>query len=402
MPRKILYVEGCRDGTVGGSHISLYSMVANLDRALYQPVVLFYDEHHIAEKMRALGADVRVLENRRPFDVRSMLARGSVGAPGWVGALLPLQRVANFVWFFLRPALRGAAFIRHNGIALVHLNNSSSGNHEWMLASLLARVPYVSHERGVGERLSRSSRWLGGAAATNICISSAIREALVRQGLSGAKAVVVYNGIDTERVRPTLAPERVKALHGIGPDDPVIGVVGNIKKWKGQETVVQATAILKERWPGIRCLLVGDATVDVGYHAYLCGLVERLDLRDNVIFAGFRNNPADYINAMDVVVHPSHQPEPFGRVNIEAMYLRKPVVSTNLGGPTEIFDNGSDGILIEPDDAPLLARHVAALVDSPELRRRLGENAHRSVMSRFTIAETIRGIERIYRAVLAS
>jgi glycosyltransferase involved in cell wall biosynthesis len=398
--RRILYVEGCRDGTVGGSHISLYGVVANLDRARYQPCVVFYDDHAIAARMRSIAAEVHVLPNRRPFQVGRWLRGRSPWSRGCATALEPVQKAVNLLRMFLWPAVTGAVFLRRHAIDLVHLNNSISGNHEWMLASLLARVPFVSHERGVSARLSRSARILGGGASAVVCISRSIRELLVGQGVNAASAIVVYNGIDPTTVRPAEEPQHLRSRLGIGQDVPVIGVVGNLKQWKGQDTVVRATAMLKERWPRIRCLLVGSTGVDSGFDAHLRALVEQLGLAENVMFTGFQENPADFINVMDVVVHSSIEPEPFGRVNIEAMFLGKPVVSTNIGGPIEIFENGEDGILVEPGDATVLAKQVALLLESPGLREQLGENARATVQRRFTIAETVRAIQDLYARVL--
>lgn len=140
--------------------------------------------------------------------------------------------------------------------------------------------------------------------------------------------------------------------------------------------------------------------LDESYCSSLRKLIQELGLEESVVFLGFRDNPADYINLMDVVVHSSIEPEPFGRVNIEAMYLKKPVVSTNIGGPTEIFADGKDGILIEPKNPALLAQRIASLLESPESRARLGENAHRTVMERFTIANTIRNVEKVYDRIM--
>lgn len=231
-------------------------------------------------------------------------------------------------------------------------------------------------------------------------MSKQIRDALICQGLNDATTVVVYDGIDTKHDQPQLDPARLRSAHSIGPEEPVIGVVGNIKRWKGQEIVVRAVAQLKERWPGLKCLLVGAVREGDAYYVGLHRLVEELGIAANVVFTGFRDNPADYINAMDVFVHSSIEPEPFGRVNIEAMYLGKAVVATNMGGPTEIFENGHDGVLIEPGDPSLLAQHVAFLLASPELRRRLGENARKTVMERFTIGRSVVEIEEIYERVL--
>jgi glycosyltransferase involved in cell wall biosynthesis len=314
--------------------------------------------------------------------------------------LAPIQKAANFVRSFLWPGLRAASFLKRCDIDLVHLNNSINGNHEWMLASVLARVPYVSHERGINPAMSRTSRFFARRAAALVCISRAIRGMLVAQGAAEATTVVVYNGIDPARVRPSRSAASVKAALGLAHDDPVIGVVGNLKQWKGQDTVVRATALLRKRWPSIRCLLVGATGVDVAFEARLRALVEELGLAGHVIFTGFQERPADYVDVMDVVVHASVEPEPFGRVNVEAMFLGKPVVSTNIGGPTEIFDDGTDGLLIAPGDGDLLADTVASLLQSAELRKRIGENARAAVLRRFTIAHTVRGVEAVYARIL--
>jgi glycosyltransferase involved in cell wall biosynthesis len=100
---------------------------------------------------------------------------------------------------------------------------------------------------------------------------------------------------------------------------------------------------------------------------------------------------------MDVVVHSSIEPEPFGMVNLEAMYMKKPVVSTNIGGPTEIFSDGEDGILIEPGNPALLAQKISVLLNDPELRSRMGQKANEAVISRFNISDTIHNIENAYK-----
>ncbi len=98
--------------------------------------------------------------------------------------LVPLQKMVNFVWFFLRPSFGYARFLKNKSVDIVHLNNSINTNHDWMLAARLARVRLVSHERGISEQLSKSSRLLGSSADALVCISSKIRETLLRQGLS--------------------------------------------------------------------------------------------------------------------------------------------------------------------------------------------------------------------------
>lgn len=400
MTINVLYVEGCRDGSVGGSHISLYSLVKNIDNVIIHPIVVFYNNHFIAEKLRNLNIDVYIFKNYAPINLKLMLNRKSPLLNKILILLLPLQKAFNFFWYFFRPSLIYAFFLKKNDINIVHLNNSLNSNHEWMFAAKIARVKLISHERGISENLSFTSKLFGNNADLIICISKQIRNVLIEQGINEKKTIVVYNGIDTLLIRPIVKPEEVKTQLNININDPIIGVVGNIKTWKGQETVVYATAILKNKWPNIRCLFIGDKNYKDPYIFNLEHIIRKLKIEENVIFTGFKENPADFLNIMDIVVHSSIKPEPFGRVNIEAMYMKKPVVSTNIGGPTEIFEDGVDGILIEPSNPILLADKISLLLENIELRKTICQNAYKKVMKKFLITEITEQIEKLYENLL--
>lgn len=394
--KNLLYVEGCRDGTVGGSHTCLYSMVANLDRKRFCPIVVFYDDHVVAENLRSLGVVTQIMRNDKPFSIDQLSRTRASGLRKVLRAFLPVQKAVNFCWFFLRPAFVYARYLKSHNIDILHLNNSLNTNHDWMLAAKLSGTKLISHERGISPALSRTARALGATADYVICASRAIGDPLIAQGLDERRLAVIYDGIDPSRIRATAAPERLRSTYRIAQNDPVIGIVGNIKEWKGQETVIRATAILKKTWPGIKCLLVGAVGTQDPHKAHLDRIIEEFDLVENVIFAGFQTNPADFLNIMDVVVHASVLPEPFGMVNLEAMYMKKPVISTNIGGPTEIFEDGKDGILIQPGDPTLLAQKISLLLKNPAMSEAMALNAYESVLRKFTIADSMRKIERIY------
>jgi glycosyltransferase involved in cell wall biosynthesis len=399
MKRRILFVEGSRDGTVGGSHVCLLRMLANLDRGRFEPTALFHADHHIAGELRAMGVAVLVLPAEAPLRLASFL-EGRVPAGRFLSSvLLPAQKLANFTWHFLRPAIAHARFLNAYGFDVVHLNNSVNTNHDWMLAARLAGARLISHERGISERMSRTSRFLARWIDRHICMSKQIRDALIGNGVRPERATVVYDGIDPRQTRPERGAVEVRAALGVPGGAPVIGVVGNVKRWKGQETVVRATGVLVATWPDLRCLLVGGAVPGDSYPQELKRLARDLGIERNVVFTGFQERPADLMNAMDVVVHSSITPEPFGMVNIEAMALRKPVVATRMGGPTEIFDDGRNGYLVEPADPNRLAEVLSLLLADPELRTRVGALAYDDVTERFTIASTLRGIERVYDEV---
>ena len=392
-------MEGCRDGTVGGSHSCLFSMVANLERRRFFPIVIFYYDNIVARKLRGLGIETHVLRSFTPLNMGMLLE----SAPAFLKKIYPmflfLQKSLNFLWFFIRPSILYAWFIKKRRIDIVHLNNSLKTNHDWMLGAKIARAKCITHERGINENLPITAKFFGKRLDAVICITKLIFRNLVRQGLPGEKLKVVYDGIDFENIRVKEDKTSIRKKYAIKEGDRVIGVVGNIKEWKGQETAVRATAILKKDWPGIKCLLVGGMYDNDPYIGKLQKIIEESEIENNVIFTGFQENPADFMNIMDVVVHSSIAPEPFGMVNLEAMFMKKSVISTNIGGPTEIFENGEDGNLIEPGNQELLALKVSRLLENPELRREMGQKAQETVIGRFKISDTVLRIEETYDEV---
>ena len=124
----------------------------------------------------------------------------------------------------------------------------------------------------------------------------------------------------------------------------------------------------------VKCLLVGgNSTHDRSYYEKLQDLCNSLNIESNVIFTGFQENAIDFMNTMDVVIHTSIEPEPFGIVNLEAMLLKKPMIATNMGGPSEIFVNKESGILVPPGDAERLTQETVALLRDKNLAKDIGE-----------------------------
>jgi glycosyltransferase involved in cell wall biosynthesis len=393
--KRILFVEGCRDGSVGGSHTCLVRTVASLDRGRYYPIVVFYDNHSVAETLRSAGIEVHILANQSPADLMGSVRRRWPSLVPLSLALRPVQQSYNFGWHFLRPVLQCALRIRRWNADIVHLNNSLNTNHEWMVAGRISGARVISHERGISWNLSRTAARLGRELDRIVCISKATQQPLLQRGFDAAQIRVVYDGVSPEDMRVTQPPDQVRAACGIPPLAPVIGVVGNVKAWKGQEVVIRALSILKDRWPDLRCLLVGSVA-DHEYKRRLDSVIDELALHRHVVFTGFQKNPSDFLNVMDVVVHASIEAEPFGMVNLEAMCMRKPVISTTIGGPAEVFEHGHDGMLVAPGDPVALAGCLQELLADDALRRRIGSAAYDTVTRRFRLHESVRQIEQIY------
>jgi glycosyltransferase involved in cell wall biosynthesis len=159
-------------------------------------------------------------------------------------------------------------------------------------------------------------------------------------------------------------------------------------------------AQLRDRHPELRCLIVG------GVHRQGAAYAERMQqrivderLEGRVILTGAADVAAR-LDAMDVAIHSSTNPEPFGRVLIEAMALARPLVAPREGGPLEIVVDGETGILVAPRDAAALAGALDRLVADPVLRRRMGAAGRARVDAVFDIRQHVRTIEGIFDEML--
>lgn len=403
IPMNVLYCENNIDGTVGGSYYSLLYLVKNLDRQRFRPIVIFYTEHTLLPAYREAGVETYVWKKAESFNFGC--AHHKIWK--WLGPLRPVasicQKLLNFVWGFLLPAFERARYIKQNGIRIVHLNNSVLYNHDWMLAARLAGVKCVTHERGINEWFSPSARYFSKRLDAVICISEAVRNNMRERGADFGNLVVIYNGLDPKSMKIVTQPELLRATYGIGPETVVIGMLGNIKAWKGQDTLIRAMDKVRRSVPEVCCIFVGDTSPsDLEYGQSLHLLVDSLGLDKQIVFAGFQRNVGDFLMMCDVMVHASVLPEPFGRVILEAMACRKPVIGARAGAIPEILEEGQTGLTFPPGDAECLAENIVSLIADRTRIRRFGENGYTRLVNEFHIAKNVESTQRLYERILGA
>lgn len=395
--KRILYCESNIDGTIGGSFYSLLYLVEGVDKSLYHPLVVFYTNNSLIPRYREAGIDVEIYRPPQPVHINVPTALKVFGIFFRI-----LQSATNFYRFFIREGFRKSRFIRRHNIDLVHLNNSIVRNHDWMLGAKLAGVKCITHERGINNVYPFLAKYFSSRIDGIICISTAVKQALLSRGVTKAKLEIIHNGLDPERVKVKRPAQDVKNEFNVPEGVPVVGMIGNIKSWKGQEVVIRAIDIVKQSYPQVRCLLVGDMSdVDRGYYNKLLKLIETMGLQDNVIFTGYQANVADFINVFDVMIHASIDPEPFGRVLIEGMALAKPLVGARDGAVPEIIVENETGFMFEPSNHAQLANALCKLLENPALAARMGRQGRQRLQDEFHIARNVERTEVLYRTLFS-
>lgn len=236
------------------------------------------------------------------------------------------------------------------------------------------------------------------ATARVLANSHATAAALAHQGGPADRIRVVYNGIDPDpfdRVTPTDVAGVRQALD-VG-DAPLIALFGRLAPWKGQRTALRALRSL----PDAHLMIVGDALFgETGYADSLAHDAEHWNVADRVHFLGFRSDVPRLMAAADVVVHTSTAPEPFGRVLVEAMLARRPLIASEGGGVEEIVTHGVNGTVVPPEQPLALA---AAIRDVWHRRDRTGamvRAARDTATVRFSVAAMADAMQREHLAVV--
>ena len=174
--------------------------------------------------------------------------------------------------------------------------------------------------------------------------------------------------------------------------------------WKGHDVFLDALARLPATGPTVRGYVVGGPIYATVGSQFTRDELERRaaanGLAGRVGFIPFQPDPADVYRMLDVAVHASIRPEPFGLTIVEAMACGKPVVVAAAGGAAELFTPGHDGLGHTPGDAKGLTDAIARLAADPELRARLGANARRTAVERFSQERYGREIAAVFAACL--
>lgn len=401
-PVRILYLDNSY--TFGGAINSLMDLVRGLDRTRFEPVVATGQECTVVTS-RADGVACYRVEPALPWTedgvYRRVLASRAFRSR-------PARKLAAAVhtayWVFLRKlpeAVRFARIGRRHGVGIVHLNNNVESQLSGAIAARLLGVPCIAHSRCFQEphwNLRLADRLID----HHVAISDAIKANLVSAGISPDKVTVVHNGIDLREFGDHADADALRAELGLRPGERAIGLFGRIVAWKGTMEFVRAVHRVIREIPHTRAFVVGD--VSDGGQAYfeeVRGAIRDLGLEDHVVLTGFRKDVPALMKAMDVVVHASTEPEPFGRVLIEGMAMGKPIVATEGGGPDEVVVRGETGLLVPRGDAAALGEAIAEVLRDPARAEEMGRRGRERVLRYFTKESYATRVMKLYRDVLS-
>jgi glycosyltransferase involved in cell wall biosynthesis len=261
-------------------------------------------------------------------------------------------------------------------------------------------IPIIPYQRG-DEWNSLLVRVVSRSAEKYIANSETTRKSLLKLGLPASKIVTIYPAADVTAIKSRQRSQVSRRDFGVDVAAPCFGVVGMLLPWKGQDIFLRAAKIVVEQLPTARAFVVGGPPAgELDYLVSLKNLAATLKLDDKVIFTGFREDVLDIMELLQVIVHTSVQPEPFGRVVLEAMALKKPVIASNDGGPKEIILHGETGLLVPPGNPEALAEAILSVLSDPVLSTKFAETGFQLAKNKFSLDRHVEAVQSVYRSVL--
>lgn len=393
-PQRVLYLSPTAQ--LGGAEQSLLDLAGALDRRRYAPHLLCLDDGPLLAAAAARQVMAAGITVPAAF-ARTSLRGRRTPLPGLIGAMLRALPVL--------AAVRRAS--RRPPAAVVHSNGNKT--HVLSLPLARARTPVVWHVRDFlpDRRPERLLLRLAGArVAAIVANSAAVAAHLVALGVPPERVHAIPNGIDLARFRPDGPRADLRATFGWSRDTRLVGMVGVLARWKGQEVFLRAAREVASRLGDVRFVVIGAELYRTRGHgdleAELRARARVLELDGVLAFAGHRDDVPEVLRDLDVVVHASIDPEPFGRVIAEAMACARPIVWARGGGADEIVgDTPLAALGVPRADAGALASAITrALTDARTVGAWAREGPGR-ITAHFSLERHVRDVQALYAALTA-
>jgi glycosyltransferase involved in cell wall biosynthesis/ribosomal protein S18 acetylase RimI-like enzyme len=381
MRRLIASLEACYDEALAPRPITLLELVTTLDPGGVTTCLVNLVRGLPSHRFRVIvgcGPDAlqQELLGQLPVPVRVI--------PGLQKAIHPLRDLAA-LWRLCR-------LIRRERVDMVHSNMSKAD----LLGGLAARLCGVrclistchgplrlTRDESPTQRVFDALEWLMYRTLhdTIISVSEFTTQELIRKGKARAEQVTtIPNAIDASRLDRPGVRDAVRAGLGLSPAQPVLVMVARLREPKTPEVLIESVRRLREDWPELVCLFVGDGPQE----AALQQQIARDGLQPAVRLLGRRGDVPDLLAASDVFVLSTYS-EGMSISVLEAMAAGLPVIASRVGGMEELVQPERTGVLVPPHDPEVLSGAIRRLLADPVGRRQMGAAARARIAEEFSV-----------------
>jgi glycosyltransferase involved in cell wall biosynthesis len=375
---------------LGGAEVTLLTLLRNIDRSRFDVTVIVPSEGTFSKALGASGIPVSIVH--LPMGL-IRLKRGKA----FRSLLLLLASLFSLQLFILNLCL----YLKKNRFQLV-LTNTIKSHLYGSVAARLCSIPLIWRFHDIlspsdfSPFLIKCIALFGRLFPKKIlAVSKVTRDHLAQNGIDRGKIDVIFNSVDPERLEATGGFKNIRGEYRLENGVRLVGCIGRIIPQKGQKVLLSAIPGVLQRYPDAVFLIVGDAFLkEEAYKKELVEFIEKSGLEKSTRLTGFRTDIGNVIQSLDLVIFPSIAPEAFPLSVLEAMWLGKPVIASDIGGVKEIIEDGVTGVLVEPNQPEQITDRILSLFDHQEISDRIGQNAKEMVRQEFSLNNYVLCMER--------
>jgi glycosyltransferase involved in cell wall biosynthesis len=378
---KLLYLNA--SSQLGGAERNLIDAICAVqdrDPSIEITALITAADGPIVAELDRLGIKIILLE--LPSKIAQLGDSGLKGQTNRLVSILSFARNVSLLGEFISYWQQLKRSISQVNPDVIHSNGMKT---HLLAASLGISTPIIWHLHDfIGSRVlvKQLLKLLVNRASAAIAISQSIADDW-QAVFPSLHIELIYNAIDIDRYKPQLSIRDSQHLN--------IGLVATYALWKGHDIFIQAIGHIAKKRPElqstVKFYIIGGAIYETARSQYsrsqLQQLARDLNVEDWLVFIDFQQDIVSAYNMLDIVVHASTQPEPFGRTIVEAMACEKAVIVAQAGGAAELFAHQEDAIGVLPGDSTALSVAIEKLIDSPSDRIALGIAGRITVKDRF-------------------
>ena len=370
----------------GADNIML-ELIRGLDKKKYEVDVLLPNSGPLVEKLQKENVNVEVL-----------------GYPILRRKYFTPWGIVKYIFNYYTYSRKIVTYCKQKKIDIVHVNTSAVL--EGCYIKKKTKLPVVWHIHEILEKpkfiidfmFKEIAKW----SDKVVCVSEAVKKNFVKiTNIVDDKICVIYNGVDNEKFHANNETAYLKKEFGIDGGELVVGMIGRVNAWKGQNDFVNAMNLVFQKTDKkVKAVLVGGVFEGQEWRMEeLKNLIHKSKFKDHFIVSDFREDSPNLFCLFDVFVLPSIRPDPLPTVVLEAMASGLPVVGYAHGGVCEMVKNGENGLLADVGDVNDLSKKIIELIENNQLRLRFGKEGIKRQQKYFSVRNFVRRFEGIYEEV---
>lgn len=370
--KRIRVLQTIRQGQIGGGETHLLDLVENLDKNIFDPVVLSFTDGPMVERLKGMGIPTHIIHTEKPFDFSK--------------------------WKEVKRLMEAEK------IELVHAHGTRAhSNVSWAARKLNLPVVYTVHGWSFHDNQKfplknlrvLGEKYLTRKASVNISVSASVHET-GKKYFSSYQSVIIPNGINQQKFNPSRSFKDIRSELGIPKEAILILFLARFTEQKQPLTMIRSFCKAAAQHDNICLLMVGDGELKREADT----LVSQSGMSDKIYMQSFRQDVPDILAAADIYVLPSlWEGLPLGL--LEAMAMGKAVIASKADGTKEVVQHNTNGIMLNVENLEAeVIKAILQLANDSSLRQRLGDAARATVNSAFSAAGMTRRVEEIYRGLV--